>query len=326
MRSGPVSAASAASRSTGSGGMRTCGVVGRTGMPSGMPPAWSPGTCGWRQAIMPVSSSAYSKGAAPRPAGGYGRPPRSITGSRCSGYGANTATRSGHHCLASGAHQTCRSSIATCIWDGPVAWPRTAPGGRSIADRRFDPWPRSHSQRCPLWLDPMAVSGVVIVATKFYRSAEKSVCTNWTSGTLTLLTMAKIAKSTRQSNPMLIPSDGSSFACCSKRISLDVATLVVTEDMPTLAQPTKVECGAVHNKAPLHRPVRNRQNGPSGAPIHTRFQRGVCYDAHWIDGLKPLLPSAKLPLLPADRLRGATPAHRVLSNLACARESRLEEP
>jgi hypothetical protein len=80
MRSGPVSAASAASRSTGSVGMWTCGVVARTGMPSGTPPAWSPGTCGWRRAIMHVSSSAYSNDAAPRPAGGCGRPPRSITG------------------------------------------------------------------------------------------------------------------------------------------------------------------------------------------------------------------------------------------------------
>src|ERR1700675_1070323 len=35
MRSGPVSAASVASRSTGSVGMWTCGVVERTGMPSG---------------------------------------------------------------------------------------------------------------------------------------------------------------------------------------------------------------------------------------------------------------------------------------------------
>jgi hypothetical protein len=277
MRSGPVSAASAASRSTGLGGMWTCGVVARTGMPSGMPPAWSPGTCGWRQAIMPVSSGAYSNGAAPRPAGGYGRPPRSITGSRCSGYGANTATRSGHHFLASGAYQTCRSSIATCIWGnaprrhGPVAWPRAAPGGLSIADRRFDPWPRSRSQRCPLWLDPIAVSGVVIVATKFYGSAKKSVCTNWTSGTLTLLTMAKIARSTRQSNPMLIPSDGSSFACRSQRISLDMATLLVTEDMPTLAQPTKVECGAVHSHSiPAGRLLRRPLDRPAQAAFAVR--------------------------------------------------------
>jgi hypothetical protein len=85
------------------------------------------GTCGRHRAIMRVSSSAYSNDAAPRPAGGYGRPPRSITASRCSGCGASTATRNGHHCWASGACRTCRSSIATCIWGnaprkrGPVA-------------------------------------------------------------------------------------------------------------------------------------------------------------------------------------------------------------
>jgi len=45
-----------------------------------------------------------------------------------------------------------------------------------------------------------------MVATKFYRSAKKSVCTNWISnwisGTLTLLTIAKIANSTTQSSRM----------------------------------------------------------------------------------------------------------------------------
>jgi hypothetical protein len=77
---------------------------------------------------------------------------------------------------------------------------------------------------------------------------------------------------------MLIPSDGSSFACRSKRISLDMAMLLVTEDMPTLAQPTKVECGAVHNKAPLIglfgidrtvRPARQFTLDSSGASVTT---------------------------------------------------------
>jgi hypothetical protein len=43
-------------------------------------------------------------------------------------------------------------------------------------------------------------------ALAFYRSAKKSVCTNWISGTLTVLTIVKIVNSTTQSNPMLIPS------------------------------------------------------------------------------------------------------------------------
>src|SRR5262249_37341616 len=60
-----------------------------------------------------------------------------------------------------------------------------------------------------------------------YRSAKKSVCTNCTSGTLTLPTIAKIANITTQSNPMLIPSDGSSFACRFERRSPDMATLLV---------------------------------------------------------------------------------------------------
>jgi hypothetical protein len=80
---------------------------------------------------LPKTLGPYNNGAAPRPAGGCGRPPRSITGSRCSGCGASTATRSGHHCSASGAYGTSRSSIATCIWGnaprkhGPAAWLRT---------------------------------------------------------------------------------------------------------------------------------------------------------------------------------------------------------
>jgi hypothetical protein len=98
IRSVPASAASAASRSTGSAGMWTCGVVARTGMPSGIPPAWSPGTCGRRQAIMRPSSSACSNGAARKQAGGYGGPPRSTTASRYSGCGVSTATRHCHHC------------------------------------------------------------------------------------------------------------------------------------------------------------------------------------------------------------------------------------
>ena len=60
--------------------------------------------------------------------------------------------------------------------------------------------------------------------------------------------IAKIANSTKQSTPMLIPSDGSSFACRSERRSPGMATLLVIEDVPTLAQPTRVECGAVHMK------------------------------------------------------------------------------
>jgi hypothetical protein len=80
-----------------------------------------------------------------------------------------------------------------------------------------------------------------------YRPAKKSVCTNWTSGMLTLPTIANIANSTAQSNPMLIPSDGSSFACRSERRSPDMATLLVIEDAPTLVQPTKDECDGGHN-------------------------------------------------------------------------------
>jgi hypothetical protein len=54
-----------------------------------------------------------------------------------------------------------------------------------------------------------------------HHQPEKSVCTNWISGMLRVLTIAKSANSTTQSNPMLIPSDGSSFACLHERISLD---------------------------------------------------------------------------------------------------------
>jgi hypothetical protein len=55
-----------------------------------------------------------------------------------------------------------------------------------------------------------------------YRSAKKSVCTNWTSGMLTLATIANIANNTTQSRPKLIASDGSSFACRFR--SLDTTT------------------------------------------------------------------------------------------------------
>jgi hypothetical protein len=101
--------------------------------------------------IMRVSSSAYSNGAAPRPAGGYGRPPGDHR-VPLFGCGASTAARGGHHCLASGAYRP-GSSIATCIWGnaprkhGPVAWPRMAPGGRPIADRRSGRWSRSRLTR-----------------------------------------------------------------------------------------------------------------------------------------------------------------------------------
>jgi hypothetical protein len=63
---------------------------------------------------------------------------------------------------------------------------------------------------------------------------------------LTLATI-NIANSTTQSNPMLIPSGGSSFACRSKRRSPDLATPLVIEDVPRLAQPMKDECGGGHN-------------------------------------------------------------------------------
>ena len=58
---------------------------------------------------------------------------------------------------------------------------------------------------------------------------------------LTVLTIAKIANSTTQSNPMLIPSDGSP----------DMATFLVMENVPTLVQPPRDECGAVHMKAKM---------------------------------------------------------------------------
>jgi hypothetical protein len=67
------------------------------------------------------------------------------------------------------------------------------------------------------------------------------------SGTLILLTIANIANSTRQSTPKLITSDGSSFACRSKRHSPDMATLLWIEDVPTLAPPMKDECDTAHN-------------------------------------------------------------------------------
>ena len=75
--------------------------------------------------------------------------------------------------------------------------------------------------------EEVAVPNTVMLATMFTGQPKKSVCTNWTSGTLTLLTIAKIANTTTQSNPMLIPSDGSSFARRSERRSSDMATLLV---------------------------------------------------------------------------------------------------
>jgi hypothetical protein len=62
---------------------------------------------------MPACSSGCSEDAAPRPARGYGGPPRSIIAFRCSGCGASIATRPGRCSSVSGACRTCRSSIAT---------------------------------------------------------------------------------------------------------------------------------------------------------------------------------------------------------------------
>src|SRR5215471_4094761 len=54
---------------------------------------------------------------------------------------------------------------------------------------------------------------------------------------------------------MLIAMDCSSLPFRSERISPDMATLLVIEDVPTLAQPTRDECGAVHNRT-QSRPAR----------------------------------------------------------------------
>jgi hypothetical protein len=66
---------------------------------------------------------------------------------------------------------------------------------------------------------------------------------------------------------MLIPSDGSSFACRSERRSRDMATLLAIVDVPTLAQPTNDECGATHNEA------SNRPDGGHERPDGPRCQR-----------------------------------------------------
>jgi hypothetical protein len=76
-------------------------------------------------------------------------------------------------------------------------WHTLKPPSRDL----IEGWPRLNEP-----IEPM--DGALSV----YRPAKKSVCTNWTSGTLTLAMIANIAKSTTQSRPKLIPSDGSSFA------------------------------------------------------------------------------------------------------------------
>src|SRR5580700_4987272 len=66
-----------------------------------------------RRAAKPVCCGACRHAAARRAAAGCGRPPRSITGCRCSGCGANAATRRGRRCWITGDCRTCRRSTAT---------------------------------------------------------------------------------------------------------------------------------------------------------------------------------------------------------------------
>ena len=139
LRGGQAFAASAASRSTGSAGTSTCGIAAPTAMPCGTPPAWSPGTCGRRRAIMRPSSSACCNGAAPRPAGRPWRIAEVDHRVRCSGCGVSTATRHAVTARLLGraepaGHQSGCACGEMRRGSSPVAYSRTAPGGLSIAE------------------------------------------------------------------------------------------------------------------------------------------------------------------------------------------------
>ena len=98
----------AGNRFIASAGMSTCGTPVPTRMRPGTAPAWSHGNSGTRRAAKPGSCGACRRGAAAKPAGGCGRPPRLTTASRCFGCGANTATRRGRSCSIIGACQIFR--------------------------------------------------------------------------------------------------------------------------------------------------------------------------------------------------------------------------
>jgi hypothetical protein len=102
------SAVCAVNRFIALAGMSICGTAASTRMRPGTAPVSWRGNSGMRRAAKPSSCGACKRGAAAKPADGYGRTPRLTTASLCFGCGTNTETRDGGSCSIIGACQTFR--------------------------------------------------------------------------------------------------------------------------------------------------------------------------------------------------------------------------
>lgn len=112
MRAAPAPAAYAGNLFFASAGTPICGREAPTGMRIGTAPAWLRGSSGTLRAVRQSCCGECKAGAARRPAKGFGKTPRSIIASRCSGSGANFAMRRGRLFWRTGDCRTFRSSIA----------------------------------------------------------------------------------------------------------------------------------------------------------------------------------------------------------------------